>query len=367
MENSTKSKITIKQAYILFLLSAFSPLIRLSASPSVVRGRQAVWVSVLFSCLIYFGLIFLYGLAFSRTKNTCLITLYKTAFGKALTKIIILAYAVWVFVLAAYYLRMFSEQFAGSIMPGVSPEFFTITLLALIYIIISGKLQSFTLMSEVFFYIVLLVTAALFMLQLPKTDFRNLLPVTTHDTVNIFKGIIPSLSVFIYITPLLLSGDNFAQAKSGEFKKYGFYSTLVLLAVNLIIVLMTAGVFGAALTQKMQRPFQMSVKTVGFMGSLERPESVFLLLWVVTDLAVIVLMMYALLKCFNVLFAAEKPEIYKTPLICGVYIGSLYLKKIINETELSEKIGFPVNLGLGFIVPLIAIGVLFIRTRKTRT
>jgi hypothetical protein len=354
-------KITTKQAYTLFMLALFSPIIRLTPAMGARLGGGAGWVSIIISSAVFFGLVVILGGCLGK-NNADLYSMYKSAFGKILSKIIVLFYAVWAFMLVGFYLRAFAERFAGAIMPGVPKEFFIITLLALVFIILSGRFQSFALMSNLLFYLVLFALLIVFILQIPRMRPENLLPVTYFDTHNIISGVLPTLGIFAYITPLMFLGGE--MANNERYKKYGLYSALTLLGVNLMIFAMTVGVFGSALTQKIHQPFLMSVKTVGAQGALERLESLFLLLWVVTDLAIIVMLMHVLLKLTGILTSAKSPEVFKSLLLAGVFVFSLYVVGGVNEMELiSEKVGLPVNIIMGIVVPVIAAGVLLFRKK----
>jgi spore germination protein (amino acid permease) len=348
-----KAKISTKQAYTLFLLAVFSPLIRLVSTSG---GGRAGWVSLIISCGIFCGLVALLGAYFKHKNNADLYSLYKSAFGKIIAKILVLVYAGWVFILAGFYLRAFGEKFAGLIMPGVPAGFFKITLLALIFIILSGKFQSFALLSNVFFYVVLLALGSVFFLQIPRIHHENLLPVTQYDVQNIMLGTLPTLGIFVYLTPLMFLGDEIE--KKHRFKKFGFFSALVLLGAGLVIFVTTVGVFGKDLAATMEQPFLMSVKTMGAQGALERLESVFLLLWVVTDLAIIVMFLHILLKLISLLTGEERGEpckVYKSPILLGVYVLSLV-------SVLGERMGLMISLGLGLGVPVIAIMIYRLKT-----
>ena len=355
-------KITIKQTYALFVLAVLSPLIRLASVMTARFGGLAGWVALIISCAVFYGFVSLLGLCFKNRESFDLYGLYKSAFGTATAKTITFAYMLWVFALAAFYLRIFSERFAGVIMPGVPAGFFTVTLLALVYIILSGRLHSFALLGNIFFYVALIAVAGIFLLQIPKISPANLLPVTFYDGGNIFNAVFPPLAIFGYITPLMFLGSEI-EDKNNNFNKHGLYASLTLLAASLAIFAVTVGVFGSDLTQKMPQPFLTSVKTIGVLDSLERLESAFLLLWVVTDLALIVMLMYVFIRLFGFLTGGgEKTAVLKTPLLSGIYIFSLFLVKGERQAEsLSLSTGIPVNIIMGFILPLIGVGFWAIR------
>jgi amino acid permease len=311
-------------------------------------------------------LLSLYFKRSSSRENADLYSLYRSAFGKIIAKILVLIYAVWVFILAGFYLSAFTEKFAGLIMPGVPAGFFSITLLALIFIILSGKFQSFALLSNIFFYVVLLALAVVLLLQIPRIRPANLLPITQYDVAGIISAVPATLGVFVYITPLMFLGDEI-EGKD-KFRRYGLYSALTLLAAGLVIFVTTVGVFGKDLTAAMEQPFLMSVKTVGAQGALERLESVFLLLWVVTDLAILVMLLHVLLKLIYLLTGACSGEkcapVYKSPLLLGVYLLSLFMTQ---GQSSNEVLGLRVNLVMGVGVPVVAVIIYKLKTAFSTT
>lgn len=335
------------------MLAVFSPMIRLVSNLGAQLGGRAGWVSIFVSCAVFFGLITLLNIYFKNKENADLYTLYESAFGKIIAKILALVYAVWVFGLAGFYLGAFTDKFAGLIMPGVPAGFFAITLLALIFIILSGRFQSFALLSNIFFYVVLLALAAVFLLQIPRIKAANLLPVTQYDLPNIISGVLPTLGIFVYITPLMFLGAECTEERA-KFRKYGLYSMAVLLAAGLVIFATTVGVFGKDLTAAMEQPFLMSVKTVGAQGALERLESVFLLLWVVTDLAILVMLLHILLKLIGLFSGVKNTQVFKSPLILGVYVLSLF-------SLLPEAAVLKINLITGLGIPVAAVMIYRLR------
>jgi hypothetical protein len=165
----------------------------------------------------------------------------------------------------------------------------------------------------------------------------------------------------VLITPLTFNLQ--CTIDNTQFKKHGFFSALTLLGAGLVIFVTTVGVFGKDLAAQMEQPFLMSVKTVGAQGALERLESIFLLLWVVTDLAILVMLLHILLKLISIITGGERGEpckIYKSPILLGVYLMSLV-------SVLGESMGLYVSLGLGAGVPLIAVIIYKLRTLFSRS
>jgi len=357
------SHISMKQGYTLFLLAGFAPAIRLASSTAAKLGDHAGWVSVIFACLIYCGLIYILHSLFQLfTGHTNLYDIYKTCFGKLGGNALTAIYTLWIFILIGFYIRSFAERFLTSIMPSTPIPFFIITLLILCYILLRGRFEHFARLISICFYVVCACLLFIFVFNLQNMHLQNFFPVTTLDSTRVLRAAYPFTGMFVYITLLMFIGDEISDRQS--FKKLGLQSAAVLLAANLIIFFSTVGVFGSTLTQKLSLPFFMSSKIISIFDSIERLESLFVIIWFITDIAIIVMLSYILLRLIGKMTNQPHSHILKTPLLLGLYMFSIYFANNVFELAyFSEKIALAGNIVLCFAVPAVALGGGWIRKR----
>jgi len=358
--------ISMKQTYTLFLLASFAPATRLASSFAAKLGGHAGWVSIILACAIYCVLIYiLHGLFKLFEHHTNLYDIYKACFGKTAGNALSIIYMLWIFMLLGFYVRTFAERFLTSIMPSTPLPFFLITLLLLCYILLRGKFEHFTRLITLCFYVVCACLLFIFVFNLQNIQLQNIYPVTTLNTANILRGTYPFTGMFVYITLLMFIGDEIGDIQ--HFKKLGLQSAVVLLVVNIMIFLSTVGVFGSSLTQKLSLPFFMSSKIISIFGSIERLESLFVITWFITDIAIIVMLMYILLKLIGKVSNTPHTHILKTPLLLGLYLFSIYFANNVFElASFSEKIALAGNIALCMGVPCVALGVGWGRKRLGR-
>ncbi len=358
--NGTKPPIQMNQAYMLFLLASFSPTVRVATGLCAKLGKQAGWLSVALACLVFCGLILLLRQLFSRSARQSLADIYRDAYGPVFGSALIAVYLCWLFVLISLYVRAFAERFASSIMPSAPNELFVITMLAMCYLFLSGPFDHFMRTAGIYFYAVLICLGIIFLALLTKIQLGNVYPVTTLDALPVLKGSYPFLGIFCYITFVMLTADEVAGKE--RLLPLGLRSAVILLVTNQIVFFMTVGIFGSALTQDLTLPFFMSVKTINLFGTLGRLESLFLFLWVITDVAIITMLMQISLRLAEKLFHLTNPSPLKTPLLLGTYLFSLvFVNSFFEIAAFSEKIGLLINICLGIGVPAATLIIIQLR------
>jgi hypothetical protein len=351
----------------LLILACCSPALRAVSRLGAGISGRAGWISILLVCFLYLGLYFILRLLsrYGEGRGWGGVSgAFRFALGP-LSKPILLVYAVWVFVLVGLSLRAFAERYAALIMPGTPIPFFLIAMLILCYIFVSGRFAHFTRFAAIELVFICLCFLCILLLKLNKIEAGNLWPVTTLDAVPALAGVYPLAGALCCITFLTLGGDfNMNKPRSG---RQGLISAGILAAILLIIFLTTVGVFGAKLTQSVSEPFFMSVKTVSIFDSLKRLESVFIVSWVVTDVAMIVMLLRILFRLADGVTCRSLD--IRTPVLMGAYVLSLFIAGSAEEVqEFSTRLALPVNVLLGIAVPVVVLGLAAIRQglRKRR-
>jgi len=349
--SSTHASFTMSQAYRLLLLALFSPAVHLASKQLSQTAGHAGWISICIASALLFGLIaMLHALVQQSQPHTNLMDIYNSVLGKFVGTVICVIQVIWLFVLAALYLRLFAERFVASIFPGIPLSLFMVVLLALCYVILNGSTTHWSNMVSICFFIALADYLVVILLSLPKINIANIYPVTTLDTGSIIEGLYPLLGTFCYITYLLFMGDDIIGLQ--DLRRAGRRYTPLLLAVHLLIFLSTVGVFGSQLTESFTLPFFMSIKTINLFGALEHMEALFILFWVVTDIAVIILLLRLVIKILHKLTSVKQPTLFVTPLLFGLFVFALFFAGNIFELhDFANSIALAINLGLGVLIP----------------
>ena len=305
------------------------------------------------SCLIYIALIFLLAHLFKNQSTLDMYGLFKKIFGRFICDVLALIYAAWIFILMSVQLRAVSERYASAFFPGAPLSFFIITMLALCFVILHGKFAFFVKTGEIASYSILIALATVFAVAVHQIRFEHILPVTALDILPALKGVYPLLGVLSCFTFVLFVGDEFAD--KDKFVRLGVKSGIIMMISNLAVFLLTVGIFGASLTKRFTLPFLMAEKSIKFFGSIERMESLDIVVWLISDILIITLFAFIIIAIISKITGIKDKKPLKSPILAGVYIFSLYVVKNIFEiSSFAQHIEMYVNIALGIFVPLAA-------------
>ena len=352
-ENGGKTnKISIRQLIILFIMTGAPSIIRIVPSVMAEISKQASWVTnIIFSLIAAPFLYILYKLL-NIDKEASLEDAYEKIIGKTATKILLLVYIAWIFIVAALNLRYFAERFASSILIEAPINFFMVTLLSFVYVVSKKNIEYFARFNEIF--IIFFVLFIIGILTIPLTDVKitNLLPVTTKDIIPIFKATYAEFGLFSYITFMAFLGDKISDRQN--MKKHIIKLPINMFLINTALVMSTIGIFGAKATTVFSMPFFIFLKNISQFVIIERTESIFISLWIATDFTIITTFIFILTKLNKKVFGVTCRKELVTPIVFGIYIYSQYVSNNIFELkQFSEEVALYINIILGLIIPTI--------------
>lgn len=350
--NYTKGKISTRQAMIIFILASISPIIRILPTFCANIGKQASYFAPIITIIPFMLLIFVLYELFKNSKESSLESVFTNIVGKPITKIIMIFYMLWIFSLLGFYTRMFGERFVSSVSVDSPIEFFLISILALVFIVTRGELEHFARWTEVFILVLLLGILASFIFVLPEVEICNLYPVNTNDIIPLIGAVYPIISIWSYVTFMFFLGDKISDKKN--IKKYGLQTAILLAIVNVIVIIMTIGVFGYELTKTFSLPFFSALKDIQLFGKIDGLESIFISLWIIADFVMISMLVYVLNKLIKEIFCIKSTKATITPIIFLTYLLSLKIAGSRFELdEFSNRIGFHLNIIFGFVIPCV--------------
>lgn len=353
MENGKKNNISVRQLIIMFIILIAPTTIRIIPFSTASIAKQASWVTTFVLLIFYIPLLYVLYKFLNLTEDGSLQKAYEKIVGKKITKIIMIIYIIWLFFILAVNLRYFSERYISTIMVNAEMEFFSVSILMLVFVIAKKNIEYFARFNEIF--MVFLVFFIVGMLTLPSYDVKitNLFPVTTLDIIPVFKSVYSELGIFSYITFLFCLGDSVSNRKS--MKKYIIILPIFTVIINTALILCTVGIFGANVTENLSMPFFSFLKNINiFSPVIERFESIFISLWIAADLSILVSFILVLLNINKYTFNVKSKAEFVTPIIFFVYFFSNYFGNNIFEIgKFSEIVGQSGNVVFCFGVPIL--------------
>lgn len=236
------------------------------------QGGQSGWLAPLIALP---GLLLLLATWGALTRK-------KGAAGRFLTII----YIMWALALASARLRLSVQRLQFTAQRETNLWVFLPVLSAAAVWLAWGKVDAFIRAAAVFGRILTLALLVLLALTLFQVEPGNLFPLWLGDVLPALKAAVPTLGVLCYGVYGAFLWDG--RSAGGEKRRAG--GGCALLALLLLSVL---GNLGAPLTAALENPFLTLSRRVGVEGAFQRVESLVSALWLLGDLALLGLLLWA--------------------------------------------------------------------------
>ncbi|KAB3525721.1 GerAB/ArcD/ProY family transporter [Alkaliphilus serpentinus] len=349
---SDKKKISTRQIIIIFIVMVYSPAIRVIPAYTSEQAKQAAWITPL---IAFLGLLIIfYGLqkTFQKYKDASLMEVIYDIIGTFTGKIIVSAYIVWITLLAALYVRYYSQRIVTSIFPNVDIRLFIIVMLVFVAYTSRYGVVVLARMNEIIFTIIAAIFVIFVLFLSPKLEIQNLTPISYLDIMPVLKGSLVIIAVWVYAIFLFMLSDQINDKEN--IKKFGIQASFFLLVINVLIIAVTVGTLGHTVSARMPLPFLSAVKQISFLDTLEKIESILVVTWIASDFTLISILLYVILNMVKSVFNFQDTKPFINVLCLFLFILSLYLTESSFElAEFSTKIALPVNLILGLAIPVL--------------
>ena len=354
--DKTEIKISIRQFYIIYVIGISALLIRVLPRYSSCFAKEETWLVPLLTMGIMYLFIYILYIIMRKGKDKSLEESLERIFGKHIGKIILIAYLIASIWFLAFRIRYFIEKCMMSLFTDVQMEFFAISLLFVVYLIVRNNIQGFARFSEFIFIPILIFIAVILLLTFPSIKASNLFPVTIYDAKNVVMGTLPVMGVFVYLPCMLFLGENVENKE--DFLKVGKKYSIIIGLIGFAIVLTTIGAFGTNLSKVLTQPYFTALKDIEILKALERIEALAITFWLATDIVLVVTLMYVIITLIKKIFNLEDKKNMIVPVILLEFVLSMYIASNMFELEhYSRGIGALVYISFGIGVPLISFAV----------
>ena len=287
-----KDKISLRQLLTLLAAALLSPAIQTLPGQSAALAGEAGWLSVLPGLPVFLLLcLALVSLYRGSPPGQGLAGIVRATLGKWAGTAVLTAYLLWgVLLLGAdarrYALRFLSTSYRNAPLP----VFIAILLLATLWVG-RGRLCAMARAGEVVFLALCTALGLALFFGLFQIRAEHFLPVWTEDIPAVATASLPVLGVLSYtVFAAFLGGD--VEWKQGDRGKC-IHWAVGICGVFTLLQITCLGSFGPALVRQMDAPFFMMVKGIGVQGAFERVESVIIALWILSDLSLLCLILFA--------------------------------------------------------------------------
>ena len=332
--NLSKRSFSISQLLSVFIVMLFAPAVRMLPSDTAKNAIQASWLTpipaliaviVLLLCLAYIYKPFL-----SQRPSLC--TVITNIMGNTAGKIILwFSFGLIIFI-AALELRFYGER-VTTLMYYDTPYYTMIFFFVAILLLVMKKgLATSVRLCQIVSLIVIVTFLSTFLLSLGNIKPEYIVPITTMDAGPIVTGSVPSLCLLSFVLILFFLSDYVNDME--KMKKRSVLIISIITFLIMLTILMCVGTLGPALTSRMPYPYLVSVKMIKVFESLERIESIVSAVTIISDFALIIMLVFAAVNILKHMLSLKHPLIIANIIIMLVYILSIFIG--ISKLELES-------------------------------
>lgn len=349
--------ISMRQVLTLLFSALLSPAIRLLPGRTAEAAGTAGWLSSLAALPVLLGLCWvLFALLrpAGETPPDGLAGVMVEVFGRPVGKTLCVLYLVWgVFLLCAN-TRLVALRFLSTSYRNAPLELFIVVLLAVTLWLTLKPVRVLARVGEIFYLALAIGLGAALLFGAFQIRPRNVLPVWVEDVPGILSGVVPVLGLLGYaVFAAFLTGH--VRPREGD-RRHVLRWAAVFCVVLTALQLVCLGSFGPGLTVRMESPFFMMVKGIGVEGTFQRVESLFISLWVLSDLALLAFLTGACASLAKATFAYKDRRWGAAVILVAALLGALLLfPDVFLLDKITRWIILPGNLIFGFLLPALTL------------
>jgi len=282
------------------------------------------------------------------TRRQGLAQVFLNVLGGVAGRLLILIYIMWAVILAAARLRLSGQRLLFTAQRETGLWLFLIVLAAVAVWLGWGKVDAFVRAAALFSRILTLALATVLGLTLFQIRAENLWPLWSGDILPVFEAVVPALGVLCYGIYAAFLWDAGADSDGWKRRAAGGCGVLAVLVLSIL------GNMGAELTAQIEAPFITLSKHVGVEGAFQRVESLVSTLWLLGDLALFGLLLWACRRMIAVTVPGWKKEWVVLTVAAAVLVGE---GLVFRDAALAQWFEYSLaplgNLVLGGVVPLL--------------
>ena len=349
----SKGKISLRQAFFLFILITFSPAIRLTPAFALDKAKQVAWLTPLPALIPCIIMIFVLNRVFKVYKDKSLMDAVYDIMGRWIGKVMVCIYFLWNVWLTAIYLRYDVERLVSSTYPNVDPNLFAIVTIAMVAYILPKGITVIGRMSEILLPVTILTFVFLCLFLFPEVRIDSVIPVSTKDVMPIVHGSFVTTAIGSYMLTIFFMGE-FINDKEKLFKS-GIWYSIVYILLSIVLVFVTVGTLTSSVSKRLPIAFLVAVKQISILDTVEKIESLIVGTWIYADFILLSVFSFVTLNMLKSLFNLRETKHLLNIFLVLIFFLSVGMAK--NRFELSEfsdnflvyinsvfAIGFPVIL-----------------------
>ena len=354
--SNDNGKISVRQAMMLFIVMFCAPAIRYIPVFSTEQAKQAAWLAPLIACVLEFVYMMVWYKFLEKYRDKSFVDIIKAILGKIIGNIVVIIYFLWITFLLSYNLKMYAERIVSTVMPDVNIIVILLVMLITVVYVVKNGIITMTKMNELFFLSLGVIFILYNILILPSIEIKNLFPITYKDAFPIFKANFAILTIFAYNIVIFMFNDKIDH--KGEFKKLSIKTLVIITIISILVIAVPLCVFGWSIVVKMPVPYLSTMMEISLFNIIERIEAGIIIFWIISDFIISAIFIYSAIHIIKISFNLSNVKPLLSIYVIGIFFLSLILANSTLELQtLSEIIITPLNIIMGYIIPILIFGV----------
>lgn len=266
--------------------------------------------------------------------------------GRSAGRVLTFIYIMWALALAAARLRLSGQRLLFTAQRETGLWLFLIVLAAMALWLAWGKADAFVRAAAVFGRVLTLALGVVLGLSVFQMRPENLFPLWTQDVLPVIETALPTLGVLCYGAYAAFLWDGTGRDVGVKRRTAGGCGVLSLLVLAIL------GNMGAELTAALEDPFLTMSRQVGVQGAFQRVESLVSALWLLGDLALVGLLLWACRRMVEAIMPRWKGE---WAALAGAAVSLLGAGVVFRDALLAQWFEYTLaplgNLVLGAVTP----------------
>lgn len=354
----------MRQVVFMYLFISLSPVLRQIPSALARDAGRSGYLSPFWSIIVIVPLVFVILLLIRSFPGLNIYEIIVNLLGKSFGKIIMFIYIIWIILLLATKINIYSLTLQFTLMPKTRSDFFMQVMLILVYYALLRGSKTIFRFAEFSLGPILLLIGVLFVAAVSRLRTDYLLPVSTINLPATIKASTSVIAVGGNMIIALFFADKLGISLLKNQKRKFWSAAFFFIIFSFIITIFTFGISGASLTAKLPFPFYITVKSISFFNIFERFEVIVTLICILSDFITICILFIILMKLIQWVFGLKERAFLYVPLAMVIYYLSYYVSTTQFEFDyLYRYIIVNVNLMLQYIIPLL-LGLVCLIRRK---
>jgi len=357
-----KDKISLRQLLALLFAALLSPAASALPGETAAIAGSAAWLAPLFALPFALAMCWVvWAMLRKLSADAGLAEAFEAALGAVAGRIITGIYFIWCLFILMYSTRIYGQRLMVAGYREASRILFLVALLAVVLWLSWGKLTAFVRAGEIFCMTLAVVLGGVLLLSLYNMKMSYVLPVWLEDVPNLAAAAVAVLKVFSYAVFAGFLGGRVTRRPTDARRSAGW--TAAFCAALILLLLAVLGQFGPTLTARLDASFFQMVAGVGVRGAFQRLEAAVAALWVISDLALLGLLVFSCRFMLTSVFRLKKNNWTVIPVVILAFIGALAFSRAPEIAESAANIGKIGSLVLSFGVLPLTLLILKLRRR----